>query len=384
MSFYRTTDDEREVTKDDYDLHFDYGFLYEKSNIPATKRAFMALTIIELVLATLILLNYFILRFSYFLYYKKDKNYDEDKKKDKNEIHRLSKNRDILRKLMSKFGTFIWNLITDVKFIYHLFLLIMIIVTLAWDQRYKILSMLLLDIIERSNTLMCIVKSFWLPKKQIVVTLVLFYLIAYYFIILVYLFIPEEVPEHDCLKFSNCYFTLCDQAIKNSNGIINYLIEEGLFISDSLWSNPRFWIDNWFAIFDIMLVMQMFCGIIIDTYLSQRETIRDIEKDKNSICFICGLNKNELNKYYSSEFGFNEHIKLDHYLWNYMFAVFNVTSAEESKLISLDRAIKNGYETNVYSSWVPYKKCFNQIEKESNQKENNEEDEENNKEEDED
>ena len=344
----------------------------------------MALTIIELVLATLILLNYFILRFSYFLYYKKDKNYDEDKKKDKNEIHRLSKNRDILRKLMSKFGTFIWNLITDVKFIYHLFLLIMIIVTLAWDQRYKILSMLLLDIIERSNTLMCIVKSFWLPKKQIVVTLVLFYLIAYYFIILVYLFIPEEVPEHDCLKFSNCYFTLCDQAIKNSNGIINYLIEEGLFISDSLWSNPRFWIDNWFAIFDIMLVMQMFCGIIIDTYLSQRETIRDIEKDKNSICFICGLNKNELNKYYSSEFGFNEHIKLDHYLWNYMFAVFNVTSAEESKLISLDRAIKNGYETNVYSSWVPYKKCFNQIEKESNQKENNEEDEENNKEEDED
>ena len=384
MSFYRTTDDEREVTKDDYDLHFDYGFLYEKRNIPATKRAFMALTIIELVLATLILLNYFILRFSYFLYYKKDKNYDEDKKKDKNEIHRLSKNRDILRKLMSKFGTFIWNLITDVKFIYHLFLLIMIIVTLAWDQRYKILSMLLLDIIERSNTLMCIVKSFWLPKKQIVVTLVLFYLIAYYFIILVYLFIPEEVPEHDCLKFSNCYFTLCDQAIKNSNGIINYLIEEGLFISDSLWSNPRFWIDNWFAIFDIMLVMQMFCGIIIDTYLSQRETIRDIEKDKNSICFICGLNKNELNKYYSSEFGFNEHIKLDHYLWNYMFAVFNVTSAEESKLISLDRAIKNGYETNVYSSWVPYKKCFNQIEKESNQKENNEEDEENNKEEDED
>ena len=384
MSFYRTTDDEREVTKDDYDLHFDYGFLYRKSNIPATKRAFMALTIIELVLATLILLNYFILRFSYFLYYKKDKNYNKDKKKDKNEIHRLSKNRDILRKLMSKFGTFIWNLITDVKFIYHLFLLIMIIVTLAWDQRYKILSMLLLDIIERSNTLMCIVKSFWLPKKQIVVTLVLFYLIAYYFIILVYLFIPEEVPEHDCLKFSNCYFTLCDQAIKNSNGIINYLIEEGLFISDSLWSNPRFWIDNWFAIFDIMLVMQMFCGIIIDTYLSQRETIRDIEKDKNSICFICGLNKNELNKYYSSEFGFNEHIKLDHYLWNYMFAVFNVTSAEESKLISLDRAIKNGYETNVYSSWVPYKKCFNQIEKESNQKENNEEDEENNKEEDED
>lgn len=40
MSFYRTTDDEREVTSKDYDLHFDYGFLYEKKNIPATRRAF--------------------------------------------------------------------------------------------------------------------------------------------------------------------------------------------------------------------------------------------------------------------------------------------------------------------------------------------------------
>ena len=33
MSFYRTTDDEREVTSEDYDLHFDYGFLYEKKKL---------------------------------------------------------------------------------------------------------------------------------------------------------------------------------------------------------------------------------------------------------------------------------------------------------------------------------------------------------------
>ena len=226
---------------------------------------------------------------------------------------------------------------------------------------------------------MCIVKSFWIPKKQIIVTLILFYLVAYYFIILIYLFIPSEVPKQDCLKFSDCYFTLCDQAIKNSNGLINYLVEEGLYISDSLWSNPRFWIDNWFAILDIMLVMQMFCGIIIDTFLSQREKNRDIDKDKNSKCFICGLDKNELNKYYSSEFGFNEHIKLDHYLWNYMFVIFNVTTRDEANLLNLDKIIKDGYESNIYSSWVPYKKCLNQMEKDSEKKENEDENKDNNK-----
>ena len=125
--------------------------------------------------------------------------------------------------------------------------------------------------------------------------------------------------------------------------------------------------------------MQMFCGIIIDTFLSQREKNRDIDKDKNSKCFICGLDKNELNKYYSSEFGFNEHIKLDHYLWNYMFVIFNVTTRDEANLLNLDKIIKDGYESNIYSSWVPYKKCLNQMEKDSEKKENEDENKDNNK-----
>ena len=59
-----------------------------------------------------------------------------------------------------------------------------------------------------------------------------------------------------------------------------------------MWGNPRFWIDNWFAIIDLMLVIQMFCGIIIDTFLSQKEKNKEIEDDKNNKCFICGLKKN--------------------------------------------------------------------------------------------
>ena len=292
-----------------------------------------------------------------------------------------------MKYIYERLGTFLINVIKDTKLIYQLLLLCVIIATLSKKKEkieYKILSILLIDIIERSKTLMCIVKSFWIPKKQIIVTLILFYLVAYYFIILIYLFIPDELPGKDCLKFSNCYFTLCDQTIKNSNGIINYLTEEGLYTSASLWANPRFWIDNWFAIIDLILVIQMFCGIIIDTFLSQRENNKEIEDDKNNVCFICGLNKNELNKYYSSEFGFYEHIKLDHYLWNYIFAIFNVTVGDESNLIFLDNVIREGYENRVYSTWVPYKKCFNQLEIDLNKQEKEEQEKEKNEYEEED
>ncbi len=56
-----------------------------------------------------------------------------------------------------------------------------------------------------------------------------------------------------------------------------------------------------------------------------------------------------------------------------MFAVFNVTSADENKMIYMDKAIKEGYEKNVYSKWVPYKKCLNQKNNDSEEKEGNEE-----------
>ena len=380
MSFFKKSNGE-----------FDYGFLYKESDVKKTRQAFLALTIFQFVIAALILVNYLIFRVSYFLYYKGNNEESEEKSEEKDDdddikrkqLNNLAKNGEILKYVFERLGNVLLNIIKDIKLIYHLFLFCIILVTMV-NRKFKILSILLIDIIERSSTLMCIVKSFWIPKKAIIVTLVLFYLVAYYFIILIYLFIPDELPNRDCLKFSNCYFTLCDQTIKNSNGIINYLIEDGLYTSSSLWSNPRFWIDNWFAIFDLILVIQMFCGIIIDTFLSQREDDKKIEEDKNNICFICGLDKNDLNKYYSSENRFNEHIKLDHYLWNYMFAVFNVTSYDESNFLFLDKLIKEGYEKRLNSTWVPYKKCLNQIEKESNKQENEIQDNENNEDEGED
>ena len=381
---------------------FRYGFLYnnDKKVIKRTERAFFGLTVFQFIIAALILVNYLIFRVSYFLYYKANSEESEEKGEEKDDdedvkrkrLSNLAKNGEILKYVFERLGNVLLNIIKDIKLIYHLFLFCIIFVALINSNinnfnrppHYKILSILLIDIIERSSTLMCIVKSFWIPKKQIIVTLVLFYLVAYYFIILIYLFIPDELPNRDCLKFSNCYFTLCDQTIKNSNGIINYLIEDGLYTSSSLWSNPRFWIDNWFAIFDLILVIQMFCGIIIDTFLSQRESDKEIEEDKNNVCFICGLDKNDLNKYYSSENRFNEHIKLDHYLWNYMFAVFNVTSYDKSNFLFLDKIIKEGYEKRINSTWVPYKKCLNQLEKDLNKQENEVQDNENNEDEGED
>ena len=374
-SLYRTNDDYTKVEKYSSDFKYDYGFLYKHKNITITRNIFFSMTFIECIIAFLILVTYITNRWSNYFYYEISDSEKEEFYKNEEEInYYYSENKDIFSlddyekmrkniKIFPRVFSFLVNFIKDAKLFYHLIILADCVIALI-SQNYRFLVLLLVEIIIHSDTLIYIVKSFWLPKKQLITTLILFYLIAYYFIIFVYLFIPHHLPTRDCFRFSDCFFTLCDQTIKNSNGIINYLIEDGLYITKTLYQNPRFWIDNFFAIIDLMLVLQMVCGIITDSYISQRKEKNKFLKNKNNICFICGLGKPELIKYYAHEQGFDEHIKLDHYLWNYMFLIFNVSKKSFGELINLDKDILDNYRKGSYSNFVPYKNCWKKIEAE--------------------
>ena len=359
-SYYNDIDENLE-NKQKYKFNYRYGILYQKKYIRITENILFYGTMVEMIIGFLILINYIIIHIPALAYYKKEKEKnneskknDEEKSNQKNETNAGNKKIGEEKKkeinnieheenytIKRIFNIFL-NVCQDQKLIFHLLLFLICFISFS-KRNYTYLIILLTDVVERSKVLMCIVKSIWLPKKQILVTLFLFYLIAYYFSILIYLFIPSHVPSFNCRSFSNCFFTLCDQTIKNSNGIINYLTEEGLYIYNSLFSNPRFYIDNWFAIIDTMLILQILAGIIIDNFISQKEDNENIEKDKKNRCFICGLTKDELNKYYT-QLGFNEHIKLDHNLWNYVFCIFNIIKKDHRTLIPLDLLIYESYK----------------------------------------
>ena len=389
-SLYRTNDDFETIYEYSDDFKYDYGFLYKRKNINITRNIFFYSTLIQSIIAVLILLTYLLNRLSYYLYYEISEeeqkayyrnlslqrgqnfadyyNYSQGEPYSLDEYDNMRKNIKFFPKMIS----FVFRIIKDSKLFYHIIILADCLIALV-SQNYRFLALLLVEIIIHSDTLIYIVKSFWLPRKQLLMTLMLFYLIAYYFIIFVYLFIPHHVPTQDCFRFSDCFFTLCDQTIKNSNGIINYLIEDGLYITNTLYQNPRFWIDNFFAIIDLMLVLQMVCGIITDSYIYQRKEKNQFLKNKNNICFICGLAKPELIKYYSHEQGFEEHIKLDHYLWNYMFFIFNLSKKSFDTLINIEKDILDNYKKGNYSNFVPYKGCCRKSEiEEKNLDENGE------------
>ena len=349
-SYYRTNDDTEKVKEYSEDFEFRYGFLYRKNNINITEEIIFYLILIETIFGALILINYAIIRIPYLTFYKNNVFYEDDKVSDENEHEKKEKVDEYF--CIKKIISLLINIFRDGKLIFHLLLFLICLLSIFID--YRFITGLLIDVINKSKFLMMVTIVVWESKMQLLALMFLFYLIAYYLIIFIYLFIPDQASDKHCFSFMECYFTLCDQTIKNSNGVINYLSEEGLYLSNSLWVNVRFYIDNIFAILEYFIVLQIFTAIIIIGFTVKTKEYSKVEKDRDNKCFICGLQKSEITKYYN-QLEFNGHIKLDHNLWNYMFAIINVMKKDKKNLISLDKIIYENYKKRIFKTWIPYK-----------------------------
>ena len=60
-----------------------------------------------------------------------------------------------------------------------------------------------------------------------------------------------------------------------------------------------------------MILINMFSGIIIDTFGALTKELHVREKDMENICFICGLDKEKLEKNSENPLGYLGHIKVD-------------------------------------------------------------------------
>ena len=73
----------------------------------------------------------------------------------------------------------------------------------------------------------------------------------------------------------------------------------------------RFVFDNLFNMMLLIILMNIVLGIIIDTFGSLREELDDYEKDLSNYCFICGFDKETIEKESTNQRGFRYHIKVN-------------------------------------------------------------------------
>ncbi|TWW56362.1 inositol 1,4,5-trisphosphate receptor type 3 isoform X1 [Takifugu flavidus] len=268
-------------------------------------------------------------------------------------------------------GTFIMGykaMVMDVEFLYHL--AYVLTSTLGLFVHELFYSILLFDLIYREETLFNVIKSVTRNGRSILLTALLALILVYLFSIVGFLFLKEdfimevdplaqiaaappqseasrdflkscsaeevscvaesEVEEDDeasseraCDTLLMCIVTVLNHGLRNGGGVGDVLRKpsknEPLFPARVVY-------DLLFYFIVIIIVLNLIFGVIIDTFADLRSEKQKKEEVLKTTCFICCL---ERDKFDNKTVSFEEHIKLEHNIWNYLY--FIVLLREKNK-----------------------------------------------------
>ena len=172
------------------------------------------------------------------------------------------------------------------------------------------------------------------------------------------------MPEYSCDSPIICMVFIYSNTFTSGGNLGNFIDEGGHENEEGEYK--RYALDISYTIIMVSLVWKLVSCLIIDTFESLRSTREEKEEDMNSICFICGLDKEEIEKYYPGKEGFEKHLQ-DHSVWNYFFYTFYLEDKESSEYSGLESYIKEQID-NESISWFPNGRSLKKEEWESKHK----------------
>ena len=177
------------------------------------------------------------------------------------------------------------------------------------------------DILNINQVLKNVLMSVWKPRLSIALTLILFLVVLYAFSAVGFVYysvqyansMPDGVP---CRSIFECFVLTLDKGFKFDGGIGNYLAD-----------------NNENKIEDKSVFVR---GIIIDTFGSLREDYNKYIEDTETYCFICGMDRETIDKESESKDGFDHHVKGEHDQWAYLFYMAHLRDKKETEYTGIE------------------------------------------------
>uniref|UniRef100_A0A8C2U9H0 Inositol 1,4,5-trisphosphate receptor n=1 Tax=Coturnix japonica TaxID=93934 RepID=A0A8C2U9H0_COTJA len=260
-------------------------------------------------------------------------------------------------------GTFIRGykaMIMDVEFLYHVGYILTSVLGLFVHELFY--SILLFDLIYREETLFNVIKSVTRNGRSILLTALLALILVYLFSIVGFLFLKDDfilevdrLPDNDplgmqrnmetfmescsgdkiscssvptalqeadadqweraCDTLLMCIVTVLNHGLRNGGGVGDILRKPS---KDESLFPARVVYDLLFFFIVIIIVLNLIFGVIIDTFADLRSEKQKKEEILKTTCFICGL---ERDKFDNKTVSFEEHIKEEHNMWNYLYFI---------------------------------------------------------------
>lgn len=96
-------------------------------------------------------------------------------------------------------------------------------------------------------------------------------------------------------------------------------------------------------------------ALIIDTFSLLRDKENEKNRDINEVCFICGHTRDIFDKKAEQTKGFIQHIKQDHYMWNYIFFLAYLQKKDQTEFTGNESYVFEKFRQNDIS-YFPFKR----------------------------
>ena len=256
------------------------------------------------------------------------------------------------------------GLVMDLKVLYALAYMVFALLGIFVHNFF--FSFHLIEFIISQPILQYVFRAIVDPIAQLAYTFIFFFILIYFYSLIIFYNFQEIMPNYSCDSPIICMVFIYSNTFTSGGNLGNFIDEAGEGHENKEGNMVRYALDISYTIIMVWLVWQMVSGLIVDTFESLRGNREEKEDDMKSICFICGLDKEKIEKYYPGKEGFEKHLQ-DHSVVNYFFYTFYLEDKDSSEYSGLESYIKNEIDQESIS-WFPQERSLKIEEWESKHK----------------
>ena len=232
------------------------------------------------------------------------------------------------------------------------------ITAITSPKNYFLYSISLLCVVTLSKTLNNIILAIKLRWKQLILTAIFGIVIIYCYACISFFFFNDYFiisihgeTDNQCQSLKYCFLTHLLYGLRHHGGIgdimhrVDYIKEPSKYIG-------RFFFDFLFFIMILIVILNVVFGIIIDTFRELRIEHHKEEYDKINVCFICGKERDELEK---ESINYINHINEEHNVWNYVYYIIGLKFIDIQDANAINSYAMKKIE-NKEISWIPAQK----------------------------
>ena len=200
----------------------------------------------------------------------------------------------------------------------------------------------LIEFIKSQPILKYVFLAFYEPLAEFLYTYIFFFILIYFYSLIIFYRYYYLMPDNSCDSPLICMMYIYSNTFTSGGNLGNFIDtkEESINVTGDM---ERYILDISYTFIMVWLVWQMVCGLILDAFDSLRGDREEIEEDMESICYICGLNREKIEKYYVGKEGFEKHLK-DHSVENYLFYMLYLEDKDPNEYSGLESYVKENVD----------------------------------------